>query len=234
MVLWLFAKPIAWRLKANSKMILRYFNTKNFNEWDGLYRSNFFNSIGGYKSLNLIGTKSGKGVANLGVFFSVNHVGSNPPLVGIIFRPPHTARHTLENIYDTGYFTVNSVQEYYVEKAHQASAKYDAGISEFHKIGLRESYHGNFFAPYVESSRIKMGLRFVEKHDILANGATFVVGEVVECWVDGDALNPDGFIDHSAVENVAVNGLNTYYSARKLRQLPYARPNTSELSGKEK
>lgn len=211
-------------------MILRYFNSKNFQEWDRFYRSNFFNSVGGYKSLNLIGTKSTKGVANLGVFFSVTHVGSNPPLVGVVFRPPTVPRHTLENIYDTGFFTINSVQEWVIEKAHQASAKYEEGTSEFHKIGLRESYHGYFYAPYVESSRVKLGLRFVEKHDILANETVFVVGEVVECWVDGDALGADGFVDHSAVGNVAVNGLDTYYAARKIKKLPYARP-TSEISG---
>ncbi len=201
-------------------MILRFFDSKSFQKWDRFYRSNFFNSIGGYKSMNLIGTKSKEGIANLGVFFSVVHVGSTTPLMGVVFRAPDVPRHTLQNIYDTGYFTINSVQEWVLEKAHSASIKYDADISEFYKIGLRESYHGNFIAPYVESSRIKMGLKFVEKHDVAANGTVFLVGEVQECWVDGDALEPDGFVEHSNVNNVLVNGLDTYYSAKRIKKLP--------------
>lgn len=209
-------------------MILRYFNSGDFQSWERNYRRNFFNSLGGYKSLNLLGTRSEKGKTNLGLFFSVMHVGSNPPLVGIVFRPPTIPRHTLDNIYDTGYFTINAVHESFLEEAHQASAKYEEGVSEFHELGLREAYNGNFIAPYVERSRIKMGLRFVEKHDILANGGVFVVGEVVECWVDGDALCKDGFIDHSEMDSLSVNGLDTYYRPEKFRKIPYARPLNKE------
>lgn len=205
-------------------MVLRYFNSKDFAKWEQGYRRNFFNSIGGFKSINLIGTRSASGAANLGLFFSVTHIGSNPPLVGVIFRPATVPRHTLENIYDTGFFTINSVQRSIMEEAHQASAKYPENLSEFHEVGLRESYHANFIAPYVERSRVKMGLSFVEKHDILANGTVLVVGEVVECWVDGDALAKDGFVDHSEIGNVAVNGLDTYYSTTKIAKIPYARP----------
>jgi len=204
-------------------MVLRYFNSGDFTKWQQSYRRNFFNSVGGFKSLNLIGTRSARGAANLGLFFSVTHLGSTPPLVGVVFRSQNVPRHTLENIYDTGYFTINSVQKNYIEEAHQASAKYPESMSEFHEVGLRESYHANFLAPYVESSRVKMGLKFVEKHDILANGTTLVVGEVVECWIDGDALNPDGFVDHTEIGNVAVNGLDTYYSATEIKKMPYAR-----------
>ncbi len=204
-------------------MVLRYFSSKDFIKWDQSFRRNFFNSVGGFKSLNLIGTRSANGAANLGLFFSVTHIGSTPPLVGVIFRSPTVPRHTLENIYDTGFFTINSVQKSYVEKAHQASVKSPETMSEFHEIGLRESYHANFLAPYVESSRVKMGLKFVEKHDILANGTTLVVGEVVECWVDGDALDPDGFVDHTEIGNVAVNGLDTYYTATEIKKMTYAK-----------
>ena len=210
-------------------MVLRYFSSKDFAKWEKSYRRNFFNSIGGYKSINLIGTRASNGRANLGLFFSVTHLGSTPPLVGVIFRSPTVPRHTLENIYETGFFTINSVQRNYIEEAHQASAKYPENLSEFQEVGLRESYHANFLAPYVERSRIKMGLSFVEKHEILANGTVLVVGEVVECWVDGDALGTDGFVDHSEIGNVAVNGLDTYYSTAKIAKMPYARPEDDEV-----
>ncbi len=206
-------------------MELKYFNEADFEKWERHFRANFFNSIGGFKSLNLIGTKSETGVSNLGLFFSVSHIGANPPLVGVIFRPEgEVPRHTLENIRATKFFTVNSVRQRFYEKAHQASAKFEAGVSEFEALGFRESYSQKFSAPYVEGTRIAMGLQFVEEQLIKANQTILVIGKVVETWVDGDALLEDGFIDHSAVDNVAVNGLDTYYSAKMLKRLEYARP----------
>ena len=46
------------------------------------------NSITGIKPANLIGTVNEKGQNNLAVFSSVVHLGSRPPLLGYIARPP--------------------------------------------------------------------------------------------------------------------------------------------------
>jgi flavin reductase (DIM6/NTAB) family NADH-FMN oxidoreductase RutF len=88
------------------------------------FRATFINSISGYKSLNLVGTRSVKGVSNLAPFNSIIHIGSNPPLIGMIVRPQTEEHQTLQNIKDTFYYTLNHVQESFVEKAHQSSAKY--------------------------------------------------------------------------------------------------------------
>ena len=50
-------------------------------------RAAFINSLGGFKSLVLIGTQSKNGQSNLAVFSSLFHLGANPPLFGIIVRP---------------------------------------------------------------------------------------------------------------------------------------------------
>lgn len=211
-------------------MSLKHFKARDFEEWEKGYRINFFNSLGGFKSLNLIGTKSKSGLSNLGTFFSVMHVGANPPLVGILFRPTTVPRHTLQNIHDTGYFTINSVPESILFEAHQASAKYDEGVSEFEQIGIAESWNAGFPAPYVQNSGIKMGLSYVEHHQINANATTFLVGKVEECLINETALSDDGFVDHTLLDNLAVNGLDTYYKAQTVRKLPRAKVETKKES----
>ena len=80
---------------------------QDFEELDHIFRINLINSCSGFKSANLIGTKSNDGTPNVAVFSSVTHLGSNPPLLGIIFRPvTDVPRNTYENIKETGQFTV--------------------------------------------------------------------------------------------------------------------------------
>ena len=51
-------------------------------------RIRLINSISGYKSANLIGTKNAKGMENLAIFSSVTHYGSDPAVLGVTFGPP--------------------------------------------------------------------------------------------------------------------------------------------------
>ncbi len=66
------------------------------------YRAAFINSLGGFKSLVMVGTADTEGVTNLSVFSSLFHIGANPPLCGLIFRPDSVERHTLTNIEKVG------------------------------------------------------------------------------------------------------------------------------------
>lgn len=65
---------------------------------DKRYRTNFVNSLPGFKSANLIGTISHSGIPNLAIFSSVIHVGASPALMGMLFRPVSVPRHTYQNI----------------------------------------------------------------------------------------------------------------------------------------
>ena len=105
---------------------------QDFDDLDHLHRINLINSCSGFKSANLIGTKSNDGIPNVAIFSSVTHFGSNPPLLGIIFRPvSDVPRNTYENIKETGQFTINHIHRDIIEQAHHTSAKYDKRISEF-------------------------------------------------------------------------------------------------------
>jgi flavin reductase (DIM6/NTAB) family NADH-FMN oxidoreductase RutF len=59
-------------------------------------RLNLINSCTGYKSANLIATKSVDGAVNVAIFSSITHLGSNPALIGFIVRPT-VPRNTYKN-----------------------------------------------------------------------------------------------------------------------------------------
>ena len=54
---------------------------------DARYRAQLVNSLSGFKSANLIGTRNKQNHNNLAIFSSVVHLGSSPALVGFITRP---------------------------------------------------------------------------------------------------------------------------------------------------
>ena len=117
-----------------------HFDEEQIENLNKIYRINLINSCSGYKAANLIGTVSDKGDKNLAIFSSIVHLGSNPPLLGFFLRPTEIVpRHTYLNIKENSYYTINSVQEKFADKAHHTSAKYDRNISEFNvaEIDLR-------------------------------------------------------------------------------------------------
>ena len=190
-------------------------------------RLTLINAITGFKSGNLIGTANSDGLANLAIFSSAVHIGSEPPLIGIVTRPVvadgKTSRHTYENIKNSGYFTINHVNSSIIEKAHQTSASYPDGVSEFEAVGLTPQYLGLKNVPYVLESSIKMGLEFVEEYFIKANNTVMIIGKVVELILPENSLDEQGNLDLSLAETIAVSGLDSYYETKMLKRLPYAR-----------
>ncbi|MEM8846156.1 MAG: hypothetical protein AAGD17_03545 [Bacteroidota bacterium] len=76
---------------------MEYYSKKRITDLPSRERANFINTISGFKSANLIGSKSKEGISNLAIFNSVIHLGSNPALLGFVLRPITVERHTYEN-----------------------------------------------------------------------------------------------------------------------------------------
>ncbi|MGH1487419.1 MAG: flavin reductase family protein [Cellvibrionaceae bacterium] len=199
------------------------FNAADINKMEQRYRVNFINSLSGFKSANLIGTSSGKQQSNLAIVSSVVHLGANPPLMAYINRPASVPRHTLDNILETKYYTINHVNQGMIEAAHQTSARYSADESEFKASGLNEYWSDSFAAPFVQESKIKIGLNYVEHHTLL-NDTVMVIGEVVYIELEDGLLEGDGLINILTAESVSVSGLDTYNSAVKIKRMAYAKP----------
>ncbi|MFT7548798.1 MAG: flavin reductase (DIM6/NTAB) family NADH-FMN oxidoreductase RutF [Candidatus Azotimanducaceae bacterium] len=187
-------------------------------------RALFINSLSGFKSANLVGTADATQRSNLAIISSVVHLGANPPLLGMVIRPHTVPRGTLENILDIGVYTLNHVHEDIYQQAHQTSARYPEDVSEFDEVGFTEQWEDGFNAPFVEESRIKMGMEFREKHTLDINGTEFVIGEIVSIEMPDEFVGEDGFVSLEKAGTVAVSSLDTYHSTKTLASLSYAKP----------
>ncbi|MFN3444280.1 MAG: flavin reductase family protein [Bacteroidia bacterium] len=190
-------------------------------------RTNLINSLPGIRAANLIGTCSSSGETNLAIFNSVIHIGAHPPYMGFIMRPVTVPRGTYQNIKDTGYFTINQVNEKIYKQAHQTSARYED--SEFEATGLTPEFSSTLKAPYVKESKVKIGLRFFEEQYIKVNGTIMMIGEVQEVILEENYLNESNIIQLQQAEAIGVNGLETYYKVEKIVELPYAKPDGNIL-----
>ena len=187
-------------------------------------RVHFVNSLGGFKSVALIGTVDAVGNENLSIFSSAFHIGANPPLIGLIFRPSPPERDTMNNILSTGFYTINHINEKIYQQAHQTSARYEAAVSEFEVTGLEAEYKDNFFAPFVTESQLKMGVAFKEKIDLSINNTTLIIGEITGVYLPADCLHEDGFIDLEKANTITCSGLDSYHKTMQLDRLSYAKP----------
>ena len=200
------------------------FSTKEIQELPHLNKINLINSATGYKSANLIGTKSLDGITNLAIFSSVTHYGSAPPIFGFVVRPTTVRRNTYANIKNTKFFTINPICESDIEEAHHTSAKYPSDISEFDKTIFEEEYKEDFSAPFIKGAPIQIGLKVIEEHLIKANNTILVLGEVVKLYVDESLIENDLFINLSKAKIATINGLDGYTIPTNPKRLPYQRP----------
>jgi flavin reductase (DIM6/NTAB) family NADH-FMN oxidoreductase RutF len=204
-----------------------FFNTQSLNELEQRYRAHLINSLSGFKSANLLGTVDKHGQENLSIVSSVFHLGANPALLGMIIRPHSVPRHSFENLLETGFYTLNHVNDSIVTQAHQTSARYEKEQSEFTETGLTAEYLNDFKAPFVKESKIKMGLKLVSEQVIELNQTHLVIGEIIALHCPESIIQADGFIDLEAAKTVAITGLDSYHTTSKINRLSYAKPNTT-------
>jgi flavin reductase (DIM6/NTAB) family NADH-FMN oxidoreductase RutF len=186
-------------------------------------RLNLVNSCTGYKSTNLIATKSIDGQSNVAIFSSVTHLGSEPPLIGFIMRPTTVPRDTYKNIKETGYFSVNHVTVDMIEDAHHTSANYDLGISEFDKTNLKEEYKTDIEIPFVKGSPVQLYCKYVNEYYIKENDTIHIVASIEELFFDEELQHEDGWLQIDKGNVIALNGLDGYCLPKLVDRFQYAR-----------
>jgi flavin reductase (DIM6/NTAB) family NADH-FMN oxidoreductase RutF len=193
---------------------------------DRIYRLNLINSVTGIKPANLIGTRSEDGISNLAIFSSIVHLGSNPALIGMVFRPQaEIKRDTYRNILETEYYTINHVTLDKTENAHFTSAKFDLEESEFEACGFTEEFLFDFPAPFVKESRIKLGMKLQQLIQIELNNTILAIGSIEHLFVEDDVVAESGYIDLGKAQTTGISGLNSYYELTKVADYPYAKVN---------
>ncbi|MCG9681966.1 flavin reductase [Vibrio sp. Isolate23] len=200
------------------------FTKSQLSAMDERKRARLINSLSGFKSANLIGTQDEQANNNLAIVSSVVHIGSSPPLLGFVSRPNTVDRHTLENVLQSGFFSINSVGSDIARAAHQTSARYSRTQSEFDETGLTPYFSEYFPAPYVLESNLKIGLKLSEYIDITSNGTCLIIGEVEEILIPDQFIQPDGYVDIESMESVTISGLDSYHVTQRLYRLSYAKP----------
>ncbi|MEP2238893.1 MAG: flavin reductase [Maribacter sp.] len=205
---------------------MKHFTKEKLLSLPSRYKAHLINSCTGYKSANLIGSKSNSGISNLAIFNSVVHIGSSPPMLGFILRPLTVKRNTYSNFKETGFFTVNQVNASMIKEAHHTAASYDEDISEFSKTNLTETYLNDFQAPYVQESAIKIGCSYVNEYEIKENGCLLIIGAIEHLYLPEHSIQEDGWLSLDKADTVAINGLDAYALPQLLARFAYAETDT--------
>ncbi len=223
-------------------------NQQEIQGLDKEYRRAFINSLAGFRQAVLVGTQSAAGKTNLAIFNSLIHLGANPALFGLINRPDSVQRDTLQNIESQGVYTLNYVSGADYQKAHQTSARYPQGVSEFEQVGFKEQYRPSleapfepqitdsleaplktqltppFPAPFVASAIVQIGMKFEERVDLKINGTVLLIGSIQSVYIDDALVAADGFVNLSEAGVLVSQGLDAYFTTSPLGRLPYAKP----------
>ena len=186
-------------------------------------RAHLINSVGGFKSVCLIGTVDKIGQTNLAIFSSIVHIGANPPLISFIMRPDSVERHTLANILETGSYTINHLNASIYKQAHQSSTRYAKEVSEFDATGLSTEYKGNCKAPFVKESNVQLELDFKQRIDLTINNTIMIIGEIKNIYFPEGCMQEDGFLDIEKAGTITCSGLDSYHLSKSLARLPYAK-----------
>ena len=187
------------------------------------YRTAFVNSLAGFRQAVLVGSTGADGSMNLAIFNSLIHLGASPALFGLVNRPDSVPRDTLQNIRETGAYTLNYVRASDHERAHQTSARYERGVSEFEKTGFEPMFHPDHNAPFVKEAVVRISMTLEDIIPIPLNGTILIVGSVTLVDVDESLVGADGFVSLSEADVLVSQGLDAYFTSKLVGRLPYAR-----------
>ncbi len=207
---------------------MEHFSKNDIDSMEKIFRLNLINSCTGYKSANLIGSKSDNNIENLAIFSSITHMGSNPSLLSFVVRPTIVPRDTYRNIISNKFFTVNHVNSDDIEDAHHTSARYPAKISEFDVTKFESEYLNDFPAPFVKSSNIKLACKFLNMYEIKENNTVLMIAEITDIFFIKECLQEDGWLQLDKADSVTINGLDGYASPNLIERYKYAKPKRNE------
>lgn len=209
---------------------MKKFTKEAIQELPKIPRLNLINSCTGYKSANLIATKTAEGVSNVAIFSSITHLGSDPALLGFILRPTTVPRNTYKNIKDLGFFTVNHITETMIADAHHSSANYEEHVSEFDKTNLEETYYEGISIPFVKGSPVQILCKYLNEYEIKENGTIHIIASIEELFVEENLIQKDHWLRLDEENVVTINGLDGYCVPKLVDRFDYARPNVPTKS----
>ncbi len=150
-----------------------------------------------------VSTINGRGQSNIAPFSCFTFVSADPPMVGFNCGLRNGRRkHTAANIFETGAFVVNIVDELLLDPMHQSAADYSEEVDEMKLLDLA-SLDSDLVAPRrIASSPVSMECVFDQAVCFGRSGSEFIVGEVKLFHVR-DNLLEDGKIESQRLRPLA-------------------------------
>ncbi|WP_194851270.1 flavin reductase family protein [Nonlabens antarcticus] len=203
---------------------MTHYSSSDLKNMERFYRGNLINSVTGYKSANLLATRSINGIDNLSIFSSVTHLGSDPAMFTFIQRPlGHGVGHTYQNLKETGVITLNHIQLDLVNKAHQSSAKYPESTSEFEALNIEKISRDGIQAPFVKMAAIQVAATYESEYFLKENNCILVLCKITDIFFNEGIQSEDGWLNLEKAGSIAVNGLDGYATGTVQKRLRYAR-----------
>ncbi len=141
-----------------------------------------------------VSTISSDGIPNLAPFSFFMAVSADPPTLAFApgRRVDGAAKHTLENVRDTGEFVVNVVTESLAHPMNASSSEVPAEVDEFTLAGVTAGPSTHVQAPRVVESPINFECRTCDIIDV--GSSALVLGTIVMIHVN-DSVLKDGKVD---------------------------------------
>ncbi len=165
------------------------------------------------RPIALVSSFNAEGEGNLAPFSFFNLGGMNPP--SVMFCPLNdrsgTSKDTVNNIRQTGEYTISLVTRDMADRMNQASYSYPPGVNEFEKSGLTAAASVRVAPPRVAESPVGLEVRLHQlvQHGEGALASNYIIGEVVYMHVDDDKLEGD-LPDHTGLDLVGRLGGDDY------------------------
>ena len=96
---------------------------------------------------------------------------------------------------ETKSYTLKYVLNCDFEKAHQTSARYESGISEFDQVGFNEAYIDDCYASFTSNAIEKIAIKLEDPIPIPLNGNILIIGSIQQIEMDNKLVGQDGFVD---------------------------------------
>ena len=163
------------------------------------------------------GTRSKDGVNNLAPFSFYNCFSSKPPIVGFstIARPDGRKKDTLQNVQDSGCFTLSCASNKLVSQLSKSAAMLEPDEDEFEYAGLTPAEARHVKAPYVADALVVFEC---ELREIICFGdepgaGNLILGEICYVHIE-DSIYQDGRIDLEKLDPVGRLAGNWFSTTR--------------------
>lgn len=163
------------------------------------------------------GTRSKTGVNNLAPFSFYNCFSSRPPIVGFspIPRPDGRKKDTLQNVQDSGCFTLSCASYHLVKQMSRSSALLEPDEDEFVYAGLTPAEAKHIAAPYVAEALVafECELRQIISFGNEPGSGNLILGEIKHVHI-ADHIYQDGRVDFGTLDPVGRLAGNWYATIR--------------------